>query len=155
MRQEVGPLARENVEFRVIIDGEQRPLHPLLRDEIYRIGREALLNAFRHSQANRIEIELKYSASQFRVFVRDDGSGIDPQMVETGRDGHWGLSGMRERADRIGGRLHVFSRPSGGTEIELVIPGHLAFQLQSDHWWQRFARRDRPDKRIPKPESKG
>jgi ligand-binding sensor domain-containing protein/signal transduction histidine kinase len=134
--QELGPLAKEDVEFRVVVDGEQQHLHPLLRDEVYRIGREALLNAFRHSEANHIQIELNYSSSQFRVFIRDDGSGIDPKIVETGRDGDWGLSGMRERADRIGGRLHVFSRAHGGTEIELSIPGHLAFQHQSGRRWK-------------------
>jgi len=128
MRQELGPLAKEDVEFRVIQSGQQRHLHPLLRDEVYRIGREALLNAFRHSQASRIEIELKYSSTQLRMFVRDNGLGIDPSIIEAGRVGHFGLSGMRERADRIGARLHVFSQRSGGTEIELAVPGHLAFQ---------------------------
>ena len=118
------------VEFRVMSDGRQRPLNPLLRDEIYRIGREALTNAFRHSRANRIEIELKYSSGDFRLLVRDDGCGIHPHILRTGREGHWGLSGMRERADRMGARLHIFSRPSGGTELELSVPGRVAFQNQ-------------------------
>ena len=118
------------VAFRVIVDGEQRQLHPMLRDEVYRIGREALINAFRHSRARHIELELKYDSDEFRVFVRDDGAGIDPKVVEVGRDGHWGLSGMRERADRIGARLHVFSSAASGTEIELDVPGSLAFNLQ-------------------------
>jgi ligand-binding sensor domain-containing protein len=135
VRQEIGVLARADVDFRVIVDGQQRPLHPLLRDEVYRIGREALINAFRHSRARHNEIELKYSASQFRVFIRDDGSGIDPQIVEAGRDGHWGLSGMRERADRIGARLRVLSRMSAGTEIERAVPGHLAFQQHTGRRW--------------------
>ena len=81
------------VEFRVIVDGQPRPLHPLLRDEVYRIGREALINAFRHARAKSIEIELKYSSSQLRIMVRDDGCGIDPQVLRSGRDGHWGLIG--------------------------------------------------------------
>ena len=93
-----------------------------------RKGREALLNALRHSQANRIEIELKYSAKQLRVFVRDNGSGIDSNILKSGRDGHWGLSSVRERADRFGARLQVLSRPSAGTEIEVVVPAYLAFQ---------------------------
>jgi len=139
--QELGSVETENVHFRVIVDGQQRPLHPLLRDEVYRIGREALINAFRHSRASDIEIELKYSPTQFRISVRDDGSGIDPVVLVAGRDGHWGLSGMRERADRIGARLHVFTRASAGTEVELTVPGHLAFQDQSTHRWKWFGRR--------------
>ena len=116
------------VEFRVITEGQQRPLHPLLRDEVYRIGREALINAFRHARANQIEVTLTYSANQLRLLVRDDGCGIDPKILRSGREGHWGLSGMRERADRIGARLHVFSSASAGTEVELSVPGRVAFQ---------------------------
>jgi signal transduction histidine kinase len=126
-----GELLAEQVAFRVIVDGERKPLHPVLRDEIYRIGREALINAFRHAQAKSIELELKYSASQLRLFVRDDGRGIDPHLLTTGADGHWGLVGMRERAERIGGRFHVFSNAEVGTEIELSVPSHLAFVGQS------------------------
>ncbi len=114
--------------FRVLAEGRRRPLHPLLRDEIYRIGREALLNAFRHARAKNIEVELQYLPNQLRLLVRDDGVGIEPQIIESGRDGHWGLVGMRERAEQIGGRLRVYSRPDGGTEVDLTIPGHIAFR---------------------------
>lgn len=116
------------VGYRVIVEGDQRPLHPLLRDDIYRIGREALINAFRHSRAQQIEVELKYSPSQLRVLVRDDGHGIEPQILKSGRDGHWGLPGMRERAEQIGGRFHVYTSPTAGTEVELIVPGQVAFQ---------------------------
>jgi signal transduction histidine kinase len=102
----------------------------VIRDEIYRIGREALVNAFRHSRAKHIEVEVEYAVSQFRVFVRDDGRGIDSQVLESGREGHWGLPGMRERAEAIGGRLMVWSRAGSGTEIELSLPGHVAFEMQ-------------------------
>ena len=101
----------------------------MLRDEVYRIGREALINAFRHARAKSIEVELKYSSSHLRLLVRDDGCGIDPQVISSGREGHWGLSGMRERADRIGARLHVFSSATAGTEIELSVPSHVAFRI--------------------------
>jgi signal transduction histidine kinase len=121
----------EKVDFRVIVDGERRPLHPVLRDEVYRIGREALINAFRHARANKIEIELKYSSQRLCMLVRDDGCGIDPHVLETGRDGHWGLSGMRERAEAIGARLQVMTSASAGTEIELSVPGQIAFQDQA------------------------
>ena len=122
----------EEVDFRVIVEGEQRTLHPVLRDEVYRIGREALINAFRHAHARKIELELKYSPARLDMTVRDDGRGIDPKVLQTGRDGHWGLSGMRERADRIGASLHVMSNASAGTEVELSVPGKLAFQSQSN-----------------------
>jgi ligand-binding sensor domain-containing protein/signal transduction histidine kinase len=122
---------QDDVGFRVIVDGEPRPLHPLLRDEVYRIGREALVNAFQHSHARSIEIELEYASRQFRVLVRDNGCGIDPQMLLSGREGHWGLPGMRERAERIGAKLHVWSRPTAGTEVELLVPSHVAFKSES------------------------
>jgi signal transduction histidine kinase/ligand-binding sensor domain-containing protein len=115
------------VGFRVIVEGKRRPLRPVLRDEVYRIGREALINAFRHARARKIEVELTYSSSNLRIVVRDDGCGIDPQTLDSGRDGHWGLSGMRERADRIGARLKVWSATAGGTEVDLSIPGKIAF----------------------------
>jgi ligand-binding sensor domain-containing protein/signal transduction histidine kinase len=130
IQQELVPQTEgsEEVGFRVIVEGQRRPLHPLLRDEVYRIGREALINAFRHSRAKKVELELKYSPNQLRIVVRDDGRGIDPQILKSGRDGHWGLSGMRERADRIGARLHLWSSANAGTEIELAVPGKVAFQ---------------------------
>jgi hypothetical protein len=118
------------VRFRVIAEGQRRPLHPLLRDEVYRIGREALINAFRHARANQIEVILTYNSTRLRLLVRDDGCGIDPNILRSGREGHWGISGMRERADRIGARLHVFSSASAGTEVELSVPGRVAFQDQ-------------------------
>ena len=101
----------------------------MLRDEVYRIGREALVNAFRHSRAKSIEIELEYAASRLRVLVRDNGCGIDPQTLQSGREGHWGLPGMRERAERIGAKLHVWSSPAAGTEVELFVPSHVAFTI--------------------------
>ncbi len=114
--------------FRVIVEGLPRPLHPVMRDEVYRIGREALVNAFRHSGAAAIEVEIEFAARALRLLVRDDGCGIDPQVLEAGRDGHWGLSGMRERAERMGARLKVWSRAGAGTEVELSVPGDIAFQ---------------------------
>jgi ligand-binding sensor domain-containing protein/signal transduction histidine kinase len=144
IQQELANVDRaEEVNFRIIVDGEQRPLHPVLRDEVYRIGREALINAFRHARANKIELELRYSSKGLCMLVRDDGCGIDSAVLQTGRDGHWGLSGMRERADRIGAQLHVMSSASAGTEIELSIPGNVAFQRQFDgkHKWFNGSRR--------------
>jgi signal transduction histidine kinase/ligand-binding sensor domain-containing protein len=132
----------QQMGFRVIVEGRPKPLHPIIRDEVYRIGREALVNAFRHSRAKSIEVEVEYAASHLRIFVRDDGCGIDPQVVRSGREGHWGLSGMRERAEGIGARLNVWSRAAAGTEVELSVPGHIAFQFQSSNrppkWFARL-----------------
>ena len=117
-------------EFHVIVEGRSRPLHPLIRvirDEIYKIGREALTNAFRHSRASHIEIEPEYAVNGLRVLVRDSGTGFDPKLLQSGPDGHWGLSGMRERAKRIGARLRVLTRPAAGTEVELTVPVHVSY----------------------------
>ncbi len=113
---------------RVLLEGKQRELNPMLRDEIYRIGREALRNAFRHARAQKIEAEITYSDSEFLLHVRDDGGGIDPEVANQGaRAGHWGLPGMRERAKSFGGKLEVWSETGAGTEIELSVPGAIAY----------------------------
>ena len=112
--------------YRVIVDGRPRTLDPMIRDEVYRIAREALVNAFRHSGATAIEVEVEY-AGDLRILVRDDGRGIDARVVESGAEGHWGLSGMRERAERIGASVKVFTRASAGTEVELTVPARVAF----------------------------
>jgi signal transduction histidine kinase len=113
--------------FRVSIEGAPRDLDPILRDDIYRIAREALRNAFSHSQASKIEAEITYSQRLLRVRIRDDGKGIDPKLLDTGRDGHWGLPGMRERAQEIGAQLDMWSEAGAGTEVELRIPGSIAY----------------------------
>ena len=114
--------------FRVTVEGEPRDLHPILRDEIYRIAAEALRNAFHHAQARQIEVEIRYDNQQFRLRVRDDGKGIDPAVLSgQGREGHFGLPGMRERANAIGGKLVVWSELDAGTEVELRIPAGAAY----------------------------
>ena len=129
--QELG--VKDQVAVRVVVEGRPRPLHPVIRDEVYRIGREAIVNAVRHSGAQSIEVELGYAGAHLRVLVRDNGRGIDEQVLETGREGHWGLSGMRERAERIGSRLTVWSRPAAGTEVELVVPAKIAFRDRGEN----------------------
>lgn len=118
----------ERIGYRVIVDSIARPLHPMIRDEVYRIGREALVNAFLHAHANDIEVEVEYASRQLRVVVRDDGVGIDPKVLHSGREGHWGLPGMRERSEGIGATLRLRSRIGAGTELELTVPGAIAFQ---------------------------
>src|SRR4029077_5079880 len=95
-------------EFHVEVEGTTRDLHPILRDEVYRIAGEAVRNAFKHAEAKRIEVEIRYDERQLRVRVRDDGKGIDAKHLdEQGRTGHYGLPGMRERAKLMGGKLTV------------------------------------------------
>ena len=115
-------------KFRVVVGGRQRELRAGLRDEVYRIGREAIVNAHRHSRAKDIETEIEYRSTELRIAVRDNGCGIGPQQLQWGRKGHWGLQGMRERAERIGAQLRVMSRLALGTEVELCVPGRLAFE---------------------------
>ncbi len=122
--------------FRVEVEGEARDLHPILRDEIYRIACEALRNAFRHSQAQRVEVEIKYDDQQFRLRVRDDGKGIDPAFLSRqGTEGHYGLPGMRERATLIGGNLTIWSEVDGGTEVELCILAGIAYTTARRASW--------------------
>jgi signal transduction histidine kinase len=113
--------------FRLVVEGPARDLHPVLRDEVYRIAREALRNAFNHSQASRIEAEITYGDRLLRLRIRDDGRGIPQDMLEAGRSGHYGLSGMRERARQIGASLDIWSSVGAGTEIDLSIPGSIAY----------------------------
>jgi signal transduction histidine kinase len=111
----------------VQVEGTPRALHPIVRDEIYRIAGEALRNAFRHANAARIAVELVYNTQHLRLTVRDDGKGLETQTVDEERPGHFGLRGMRERAKLIGGELDVWSGPSLGTEIQLRVPGSRAY----------------------------
>ena len=132
-----------SVAFRVAVEGEARNLHPILRDEIYKIAVEALRNAFRHAQALQIEVEIRYDDEQFRLRVRDDGKGIDPAVLSgQGPEGHYGLHGMRERATLIGGKLTVWSAVNSGSEVELRIPGSTAYATERSSWFSRkFARK--------------
>jgi signal transduction histidine kinase len=127
--------------FEIEVKGEPQDLHPILRDEVYRIASEAIRNSFRHAKASRIEVEIQYDERRLRVLVRDDGKGIEPQVLaDKGRAGHYGLHGMHERAKLAGGHLEVWSKPDGGTEIELTIPASRAYatsQASRRSWFSR------------------
>jgi signal transduction histidine kinase/ligand-binding sensor domain-containing protein len=125
----VGESNPNAAEFHVEVEGTTRDLHPILRDEVYRIAGEAVRNAFKHAQARRIEVEIRYDERQLRLRVRDDGKGIDTKHLnEDGRPGHYGLRGMRERAKLMGGKLAVWSELDSGTEVELRIPASRAYE---------------------------
>lgn len=115
--------------FGLTVEGQPRVLTSAIREEIYRITRELLRNAFRHAQACRVEAEILYEEDQLRVRVRDDGKGIDPQVLKEGRrSGHWGLPGIRERAFQIGAKLDVWSEEGAGTEVQLAVAASAAYQ---------------------------
>jgi signal transduction histidine kinase/ligand-binding sensor domain-containing protein len=127
----------KGVEFSVVVEGDLRKLNPLIRDEAYWVGHEALVNALHHSAAKRIEVEIAYDPSHLRLRIRDDGSGIDPKIIEAGgKPGHWGMRGMRERAAKIGAHLETWSRPGAGTELELKIPGSVAYAQRNGSLWR-------------------
>ena len=107
--------------------GTPRDLKPVVRDEVGRIGREAYINAVSHARAQQIAIVFDYGLRTFRFMVTDDGCGIDPEILRRGREGHWGLSGMKERATAMGCDLKIRSHTPGGTEVELSIPAAIAY----------------------------
>ena len=124
--------------FSIHVEGRPRSLRPIVRDEVYRIAAEALRNAFQHSAARRIEVELRYGEQELRLRARDDGRGIDPAIPAQNRpQGHWGLSGMRERAQLLGGNLQVWSEVNSGTEVELIIPASVAY-TERGGWYRRL-----------------
>ena len=134
--------------FKTVVEGNVRELHPVVREEAYCIGREALINALTHSEGRNVEVELTYKHQMFRLRIRDDGRGFDPAILKDGgRPNHWGLPGMRERAERIGAELKIWSGHQTGTEVELSVPGATAYQTDylkvKNSWMRRLLGRDR------------
>ena len=126
--------------FRVAVEGASRELHPIVRDEIYKIAAEALRNAFRHAQAGKLEVDIRYGTDELRLRVRDDGKGIDQEVLASrGVAGHYGLRGMTERAALIGGKLSVWSEVGAGTEVELRLPARAVYATSRRRsWWSRL-----------------
>jgi signal transduction histidine kinase/streptogramin lyase len=134
--------SRKRAVFEVVVEGKSRDLHPILRDEVYKIAGEAVRNAFHHSGGSKIEVEIHYDDRQFRLRVRDNGTGLDPKVMEGGqREGHYGVPGMRERAKLAGGKLTIFSKLNSGTELELTIPASLAYKKSRTSRRSLFLRR--------------
>ncbi len=119
-REELAPPDR--ARLRILKMGRPKSVGPAILDQIFLITREALLNALRHSQATKIEVEIAYSPRKLRVTVRDNGIGIEPQLLHSGRKAHWGLTVMRERAAHIGAHLRIRTRPNAGTQLDLSLP---------------------------------
>jgi signal transduction histidine kinase/ligand-binding sensor domain-containing protein len=123
------------VSFSVI--GDKRDMHPIARDEIYRIGYESIRNACEHSSASKLEIILTY-AHDLTLRVSDNGIGMEPDVLMKGREGHFGLRGMRERADRIRSKFTLVSSPNSGTVMTLVVPGNIIFRKTSVTRFERI-----------------
>jgi signal transduction histidine kinase/ligand-binding sensor domain-containing protein len=127
--------------FGLTLEGEQRDLAPLIREQVYRIAREIVRNAFRHAQAHRIEAEILFDNHQFRLRVRDDGKGMARDILQKGgRAGHWGLRGVRERAQKMGAKLDIWSEVGAGTEVQLAVPASVAYEKTPDRSSFRLSR---------------
>jgi signal transduction histidine kinase/ligand-binding sensor domain-containing protein len=116
-----------SVKVAFVLNGTSRDMHPIVREEIYRIGCEAINNACVHSGGNVVTIELTYTQDVL-LSVRDNGKGIEEGFLRFGKDGHFGIRGMRERADRVGAKLSLKTTPNGGTEVTLLVPGSVLFK---------------------------
>ena len=139
LRDELAPGL--GIELQVVIQGESRPIRPVVGDEIYRIAREAISNAFVHAHPTRVTVSLDYSGRAFRLMVSDNGCGMDAGVIDAGREGHWGLAGMRERAKTIASIVRIRSRIGVGTEIELIVPAAAAFTDMRDPWRRSYLRK--------------
>jgi len=112
----------------VVVEGAHRPLKAFVVTEIFRIAQECVRNAFQHARPNRIEAWINYEEAQFQMRIRDDGIGIDSEVLKKGsRSGHWGLTGMKERAAQISAKLEIWSKSGSGAELRLIVPGHIAY----------------------------
>jgi ligand-binding sensor domain-containing protein/signal transduction histidine kinase len=131
--------------FQLVVEGPPRDLHPVIQDEIYRIGAEVLRNAFRHARAHHIEADVRYSERLLRLQIRDDGVGIRPEILKGGRSKHYGLGGMRERAGKIGAKLEIWSAIGTGTEIDLSISGAVAYRVSPPRLGWRPSRQNKND----------
>jgi signal transduction histidine kinase len=116
----------QNVQYHVTRTGIEAALQPHVADEVFFAAREAVANAFRHARASHISLELAYGARYFNMVCRDDGRGFGPETQH--RPGHWGLQGIAERAQNVGGQMRVLSKPGEGTEVILPIPSYRAYR---------------------------
>jgi signal transduction histidine kinase/ligand-binding sensor domain-containing protein len=135
-------LFQRSIEFDLSVKGTGREMHPIVRDEVYRIGYEAIRNACIHSEASRLSVELSY-VENLTLRIRDNGKGIDPDVAAKGKDGHFGLIGMYERASRVRGKLRVSSSPGVRTEVELIVPRKIAFRPPNPgrrSWFEKIRR---------------
>jgi len=132
LRRALEECRQGQMKISFFIADEAKDLQPIVRDEVYRVAFEAIRNACTHSMCKHLVVDLEYS-NDLKLRVRDDGIGIDPVVAERGKDGHFGLQGMRGRVARIGGRMTVVSSPGSGTDITVVVPGGIVFRKVKHH----------------------
>jgi signal transduction histidine kinase/ligand-binding sensor domain-containing protein len=134
-------ISANDTEVSVFTEGRAQPLHAIVRDEVYWIAREAIVNALRSAHAAKVEVELSYHNADLRVFIRDDGRGFEPAAIDPGtRNGHWGIRGMKERARRIGATVDIWTAVGAGTEVSLRIPASVAYRdraIPLRRWWRQ------------------
>ena len=134
-------ISANDTEVSVFTEGRAQPLHAIVRDEVYWIAREAIVNALRSAHAAKVEVELSYRNADLRVFIRDDGRGFEPAVVDPGtRNRHWGIRGMKERARRIGATVDIWTAVGAGTEVSLRIPASVAYRdrpVPPPRWWRK------------------
>jgi signal transduction histidine kinase len=131
----------QSTQIRIFVQGKPWAVKPAIHEQLFLIGREAVMNALRHSEATNIEVELQYLRDVLRVLVRDNGRGITPEAVQKAGDAHWGLRGMRDRAENIGARFDIWSSPGAGTEVHVGVPVDGANLITGDYgpWEGRSA----------------
>jgi signal transduction histidine kinase/ligand-binding sensor domain-containing protein len=138
--QSANELARDaGTVVDVIVEGRERPLNALTGNDVLQIGRQAITNALQHAHARKIHVLLSYGEQQFRIRVQDDGRGISEETLSLRRPGHYGLAGMQERAERLGGTISIRSRIGEGTEVDLAVPAQLLYQDGLARSGSRFA----------------
>jgi len=124
--------AGQGLRLRMFVQGKPWAVNPAIQEQLFWIGREAVMNALRHSEATKIEVEIQYLRDLLRVFVRDNGCGINLEAVQNQSDSYRGLRGMRERAENIGARFGIWSRTGAGTEVRVAVPVKVAKQTTDD-----------------------
>jgi signal transduction histidine kinase len=112
----------------VIVEGRERPLNATTGNDVLQIGRQAISNALQHARARNIHVLLSYGGESFRLRIEDNGRGIDEESMNLPRPGHYGMVGMKERAERLGGGISIRSREGEGTEVDLFVPANLLYQ---------------------------
>jgi signal transduction histidine kinase len=127
-----GFLKWSSAAFKTSVVGQPVALNPVVADEVLYIGREAIVNCFTHAQAQHIEVEIIYDEKSLALRIRDDGRGMAAETAQSGRPGHWGIVGMRERANSLGATLKIWSGPDSGTEIELMVRAATAYRPRSN-----------------------
>jgi ligand-binding sensor domain-containing protein/signal transduction histidine kinase len=122
LRRDAGP------KIEVIVEGRERPLNALAGNDVLQVGRQAITNALQHAHARRIHVLLSYGEQQLWIRVQDNGCGMSEEALNLQRPGHYGMAGMQERAERLGGSISITSRIGEGTEVNLSVPARLLYQ---------------------------